>query len=126
MTPGQTNDSASLERTRLLSNESGYLCPHLANRVLVEPPSSVGVSGTIYLWGLSYCVDVTGAHAGTITDDNGKEILTVVATSNGPYFLQLSTPIQITANSGLKWVNLTGSTTSYCTPLYVTTRLNFE
>ena len=97
-----------------------------ASRVLVEPPSSVGVSGTIYLWGLSYCVDVTGAHAGTITDDNGKEILTAVATSNGPYFLQLSTPIQITANSGLKWVNVAGGGASYCTPMYVTTRLNYE
>ena len=118
-------DAPAFQREWVPMSSSGVAIAN-ASRVLVEPPSSVGVSGTIYLWGLSYCVDVTGAHAGTITDDNGKEILTAVATSNGPYFLQLSTPIQITANSGLKWVNLAGSTTSYCTPLYVTTRLNFE
>ena len=97
-----------------------------ADRILVNPPSSVGVSGTIYLWGVSFAVPAVAAHAGKITDDNGLELLTVVATQNGPYFLQLSTPIKVTENSGLLWDHLTGSTTSWCTPLYTTSHVKFE
>lgn len=118
-------DAPAFQREWMPMSSSGVAIA-AANRTLIEPPSSVGVSGTIYLWGVSYVAGAAAAHAGTITDDNGKEIITVVATQNGPYFLQLSTPIQITANSGLKWVNVAGTGASYCTPMYVTTRLNYE
>ena len=97
-----------------------------ADRILVNPPSAVGVSGTLYLWGVSFAVPSTAAHAGKITDDNGLELLTVVATQNGPYFLQLTTPIKVTDNSGLLWDNLAGSVTSWVTPLYTTSHVKFE
>ena len=83
-------------------------------------------TGTVYLWGLAYCVPDSGANAGTIIDADGKEVLTVVATQNGPYFLQLSTPIQLTPNSGLSFKTITTSADSYCTPFYVNTTLNYE
>lgn len=118
-------DAPAFQREWKPMNSSGVAIVG-ANRTLIEPPSSVGVSGTIYLWGISYVAATAAAHGGTVTDDNGKEIITLVATQNGPYFLQLSTPIEITPNSGLKWVNIAGAGASYCTPLYVTTHLNFE
>ena len=86
-------DAPAFQREWMPMSSSGVAIA-AANRTLIEPPSSVGVSGTIYLWGVSYVAAASTAHAGTITDDNGKEIITVVATQNGPYFLQLSTPSQ--------------------------------
>lgn len=95
-------------------------------QTIVKDPSSVGVSGTIYLWGLSYVAPTDTAQAVTVQDVNGKEIITAVCTQNGPYFLQLSTPIQITANSGLEVTRLNSTTNSYITPFYTTTRLKYE
>ena len=121
-------DAPAFQREWMPLSSSGVEIAN-ANRVLVNPPSSVGVSGTLYLWGVSYAVGDSNPHAGTITDDSGEEIITVVATQNGPYFLQLSTPIEVPINSGLKWVNLAGqpgAVRSYCTPLYTTTRLAYE
>ena len=83
-------------------------------------------TGTIYLWGLSYVAATDTAQALTIKDADDKEILTAVATQNGPYFLQLSTPIKITDNSGLKVVGLNSDADSYITPLYTVTRVNYE
>jgi hypothetical protein len=122
-------DAPAFQREWVPMSSSGVTIDNAATateQVIIKPTSSVGVSGTIYLWGLSYVVPTAAPHAGTIIDDNGKEILTVVATENGPFFLQLSTPIQITANSGLKFKTILTSAASYCTPLYVNTRLNYE
>lgn len=118
-------DAPAFQREWKPMNSSGVEISN-ADRILVNPPSSVGVSGTIYLWGVSFAVPSTAPHAGKITDDNGLELLTVVATQNGPYFLQLTTPIKVTDNSGLLWDHLAGSTTSWVTPLYTTSHVKFE
>tara|TARA_R110000751_G_scaffold299600_1_gene410789 strand:+ start:549 stop:902 length:354 start_codon:yes stop_codon:yes gene_type:complete len=116
-------------------SSSGVALPNAATAatetVIIKPTSSLdaqgnGFSGTIYLWGVSYVAAHANAHAGTIIDDDDKEILTVVATENGPYFLQLSTPIQITQNSGLKFKNLSTASVSYITPFYVNSTLKGE
>lgn len=121
-------DAPAFQREWKPLSSSGVLLATIGagEQTIVKDPSSVGVSGTIYLWGLSYVAATDTAQAVTVKDVNDKEIITAVCTQDGPYFLQLSTPIQITVNSGLKAVGLQSTTNSYITPLYTTTRLKYE
>lgn len=121
-------DAPAFQREWKPLSSSGVLLATIGTgeQTIVKDPSSVGVSGTIYLWGLSYVAADATAQAVTVMDVNDKEIVTAVATQNGPYFLQLSTPIQITVNSGLKVKGLQSTTDSYITPFYTTTRLKYE
>lgn len=121
-------DAPAFQREWKPMNSSGVLLEAIGtnSQQIIEAPSSVGVSGTIYLWGISFVAATDVAQAILVEDDNGKDIITVVATENGPYFLQLSTPIQITPNSGLKATGIVSNTNSYITPLYTASHLNFE
>ncbi len=122
-------DSPAFQREWKPLSSSGVLIDSIGTGVeqtIVVDPSSVGVSGTVYLWGLSYVAATADVQAVTVKDVNDKEIITAVATQNGPYFLQLSTPIQITENSGLKVYSLRSDAASYITPFYTTTHLKYE
>ena len=121
-------DAPAFQREWKPLSSSGVLLNSIGTgeQTIVKDPSSVGVSGTIYLWGLSYVAGTDTAQAVTVMDINDKEIVTAVCTQNGPYFLQLSTPIQITVNSGLKVKGLQSTVASYITPFYTTTLLNYE
>ena len=121
-------DAPAFQREWKPLSSSGVLLNAIGTgeQTIVKDPSSVGVSGTIYLWGLSFVASTDIAQAVTVKDVNDKEIITAVATQNGPYFLQLSTPIQITVNSGLKVTGLQSTTASYITPFYTTTRLKYD
>jgi hypothetical protein len=121
-------DAPAFQREWKPLSSSGVLLASIltGEQTIVKDPSSVGVSGTIYLWGLSYVAATDVAQAVTVMDVNDKEIITTVCTQNGPYFLQLSTPIQITPNSGLKVKGLQSNTNSYITPFYTTTLLKYE
>ena len=121
-------DAPAFQREWKPMNSSGVLVES-ASRQIVEPPSSTYFSGAgncHYLWGISYVVDTDAAHAATITDDDGNAILTVVATENGPYFLQLTTPIKIKDNSGIRLAKIAGASNSYVTPFYTTSHLPNE
>jgi len=95
-------------------------------QTIVKAPSSVGVSGTVYLWGLSFCVAHEDPQGGNIVDDNQNIITSVLGTQDGPYFLHLDTPIQITPNSGLKYDPLVSTQNAWVTPYYVVMRKNYE
>jgi hypothetical protein len=121
-------DAPAFQREWKPLSSSGVLLATIGTgeQTIVKDPSSVGVSGTIYLWGLSFVAGTDVAQAVTVKDVNDKEIITAVCSQNGPYFLQLSTPIQITVNSGLKVKGLSSTTNSYITPFYTTTLLKYE
>lgn len=98
-------------------------------QTVVKATSSVGVSGTLYIWGMSLCTTSTNAQAVAIKDDEDNIITSMVASANGPYFLQLSTPIRVPDNSKLRMERLTAagaSADTYCTVNYTSTRLNYE
>lgn len=98
-----------------------------AKQVIVKAPSSVGVSGTIYLWGISLAVADPNPQAGNILDDNDKIITVLMATESGPYFLHLNTPIKIDENCGLRFDPLLTLTANvFCTPYYVVMHKNYE
>ena len=121
-------DAPAFQREWKPLSSSGILVNNIGagEQTIIKDPSSVGVSGTIYLWGLAYVAPTSTAQAVAVKDVNDKEIMSVVATENGPYFLQLSTPIQITENSGLKVVGLASTGISYITPFYTTTHVKYE
>ena len=121
-------DAPAFQREWKPMNSSGVLLEAIDtnSQQIIEAPSSVGVSGTIYLWGISLVAATDVAQAILVEDDNGKDIITLVATENGPYFLQLSTPIQITPNSGLKATGIVSTDNSYITPLYTTSHVKYE
>ena len=98
-------------------------------QILVKATSSVGVSGTIFVWGMSLCTTSTNAQALEIRDDESNVITNMVASRNGPFFLQLSTPIRIISNSGLSSVRAVTSGASgdtWCTIYYTSTHLKYE
>ena len=99
-------------------------------QTVVKATSSLGVSGDIFVWGMSLCTTSTTAQALEIRDDESNVILNMVASRNGPFFLQLSTPIRIIPNSGLSSVRAaTGAGTSsdtWCTIYYTSTHLKYE
>ena len=96
--------------------------------VVVEAVSGVGTSGTIYIWGMSLATASTNAQAGNVIDGNGNIISAMIATANGPYFLQLSTPIKVPINSYLSFKRLTdaGAASCYVTIFTTSTHLQFE
>ena len=83
---------------------------------------SSGLYATHYLWGICLACAESNPQGGDIIDADDKKIVTMVATQNGPYFLQLSTPIKITQNSNLRYKVLASNNTdsTYVTPLYTT------
>ena len=96
---------------------------------VVKATSSLGVSGDIFVWGMSLCTTSTNAQAVEIRDDESNVILNMVASRNGPFFLQLSTPIRIISNSGLSSVRAVTSGASgdtWCTIYYTSTHLKYE
>jgi len=95
-------------------------------QTLVDAPSSVGVSGTVYLWGMSFVTADSSPQGGDIEDDNQRVLTTVVATQDGPFVMHLDTPIQITENSGVKYNPLVSDANAYCTPYYVVMHKNYE
>ena len=99
-------------------------------QTIVKATSSVGVSGTLYIWGMSLSALHPLMHK-LLQLRMMKTILitSVVATANGPYFLQLSTPIQVPINSKLRMERLTATNANadtYCTINYTSARLNYE
>ena len=99
-------------------SSSGVLMEDITAQPLVEAPSSNSLSGTIYLWGLCFATGQEDVCGGTIKDDDGNIITSVLATSNGPFFLGLDTPIRLTQNSRLMYHKIVHKAQTYCTPLY--------
>jgi len=98
-------------------------------QTLIEPPSALnsGTSGTIFLWGFSFVTPATAARGGVLKDADGKPVGAAVGTSQGPYFLTLSTPIKLPQNSGLTYTKLGAHTAgSYVTPYYIIATENSE
>ena len=122
------NESPAFQREWKYLNSSSVLIDNIGTgtQEVVKAVSSTGVSGTLYVWGFSMATVSNAAQAGIIKDDEGNEILTLCATRNGPYFLQLSTPIEITANSALTFRGLASDAAAYVTPLYATSYLKYE
>ena len=124
-------DSPAFQREWMPINSSGVQLTTITTdpQTIVEATSSVGVSGTIYIWGISLCTASTNAQAISIKDDADNTIISMVASANGPYFLQLSTPIQVPINSKLRMERLTAggaSADTYCTVNYTSTQLKYE
>jgi len=101
-----------------------------ASQRLIEPPSATltEASGTVYLWGFSFVTPSTNARGGVLKDDDGNPVAAAVGTSQGPFFLTLSTPIKLPQNSGLSYEKVGSHTAdSYVTPFcIVTTQPNEE
>lgn len=124
-------DAPAFQREWMPISSSGVQLTTITTdaQTLVKATSSVGVSGTLYIWGMSLCTTSTNAQAIAIKDDEDNTITSVVATANGPYFLQLSTPIQVPINSKLRMERLTAANAdadTYCTINYTSARLNYE
>jgi len=96
---------------------------------IVKAASSVGVSGTLYLWGICLAAATGDPQAIDIKVDNaGDTLMTLVATQNGPFFLGLSTPIEIPVNSKITATRVAGTTDRNCyiTALTTATREAYE
>ena len=96
---------------------------------LIKATSSVGVSGTIHLWGLGMATAVGNSEQIMLMDDEGNNIITMQATDEGPYFIRFSCPITLPINSKLtaQVLNRSGTgTIMYITPMYTSTYLNYE
>ena len=121
-------DAPAFQREWKYMNSSGVLINGIGatNQEVIKAVSGVGVSGTIYLWGCAMATTSDSAQAGHLIDDAGKEILTLCATRNGPYFLMLSTPIEIIPNSAVTFKGLASNAASYVTPLYTTSYFEYE
>lgn len=89
-------------------------------QTLIESPSATyDMSGTLYIWGISFCTGATTATGGKLLDDDDNPVGAVVGTSKGPYFLKLSSPIKLPKNSSLKYEQVIHNTNSFVTPYYV-------
>lgn len=98
-------------------------------QTVVKATSSVGVSGTLYVWGMSLATTSTNPQAIAVKDDAGNQLATMVASANGPYFLQLSTPMKVIPNSKLygERVSTAGaSADTYLTVYYASMKENYE
>ena len=119
-------DSPAFQREWKTLNSSGVLID-AAEQIIVKPASGVGVSGTHYLWGLAFVCDQSNAGAVRVHDDADTETYCVaVASRQGPFFLSLPTPLEVTENSGVKVTTLAAQTKMYCTPLYTTSTKKYE
>ena len=124
-------DAPAFQREWMPLNSSGVKMTtvNTDKQTVVEAVSSVGVSGTLYVWGMSLATTSTNAQALYIKDDADTVIGTMIASRQGPYFLQLSTPMKMLANSKLVAERLTaaGATAdTYVTLFTTSTRLNYE
>ena len=96
-----------------------------AFQTLVESPSATpgnggfGASGSIFLWGVTFSTAQTAATGGKLIDDDGNPVGAVVGTCNGPFFLNLSTPIRLPQNSSLRYERVVHGANTYVTPHYV-------
>ena len=96
-------------------------------QTVVKATSSEGVSGTIYIWGVAATTATNNAQAIKLKDDAGTELLTVVCSRNGPYFLQLTTPLKIIDNSKIIAEVLSPlGDDLYVTVLHTSTNFNYE
>ena len=115
-------DSPAFQREWKSLGSSGVLLDDTASQIVVKAasgPSESGVSGTLYLWGLGMCTTNSAAAGGHIKDDAGNTLATVVSTRNGPFFLQLPTPIKLPQNSNLVYHQIIYRAESYLTPFYL-------
>ena len=120
-------ESPAFQREWKPVDSSGVAINSGAGQVLIQPPSAVGgVSGTIYLWGLSFASQHIDANGGTITDDNGEILTVAVGNAAGPMFLQLSTPIKVAINSGVNYNRLAYKAGSYITCYYTVSTEPYE
>jgi hypothetical protein len=84
-------------------------------------------SGTLYLWGLAFVCDQDSAGSVRVHDDADTETYCVaVASRQGPFFLSLPTPLEVTENSGLQVTTLSAKVNMWCTPLYTTSTKKYE
>ena len=97
-------------------------------QTVVKATSSEGVSGTIYIWGVAATTATNQPQAIKLKDDAGTELLTVICSRNGPYFLQLTTPLKIIDNSKIIAEVLSPELLDelYVTILYTSSHLKFE
>ncbi len=98
-------------------------------QTVVKATSGVGFSGTLYVWGMSLATTSTSPQAIAVKDDAGNQLATMVASANGPYFLQLSTPMKVLPNSklyGQRVATAGASADTYLTVYYASVRTNYE
>ena len=114
-------DSPSFQREFGVMGASSILIPADTNaHEIVAAASSVGVSATHYLWGVSYCTSGTDSHAGIITDSESNNIAFVSARQEGPTFLSFKGPVKLPANGGLTFTKTSNAQVSWITP-YIST-----
>ena len=124
-------DAPAFQREWKTLNGSGVLISSSESGPvdIVKAASSVGGSGTLYLWGICLAAATGDPQALDIKVDNaGDTIITLVATQNGPFFLSLATPIEIPVNSKLTATRVAGTTDRNCyvTALTTATREVYE
>ena len=124
-------DSPAFQREwKGLSSSAVEILPTVLDghlQTVVKATSSVGVSGTIYVWGVAATTATNQAQAIKLKDDAGTELLTVTFSRNGPYFLQLTTPLKIIDNSKIiAEVPSSPDDELYVTILYTSSHLKFE
>tara|TARA_R110000851_G_scaffold258324_2_gene410756 strand:+ start:308 stop:736 length:429 start_codon:yes stop_codon:yes gene_type:complete len=119
-------DSPAFQREWKPVESSGVLIDNAASQVLIQPPSGVGVSGTIYLWGISFASKDVDANGGTITDDLGNIISVAMGNAAGPVFLQLSTPIKVPINCGVQYNRIIYKAGSLVTCYYTVSTEPYE
>lgn len=119
-------ESPAFQREWKPVDSSGVAIGNVASQVLIQPPSSVGVSGTIYIWGVAFASQDIDANGGTITDDLGNIISVAMGNAAGPMFLQLSTPIKVPINCGVKYNRLVYKAGSYVTCYYTVSTEPYE
>jgi hypothetical protein len=120
-------NSPAFQREWKTLNSSGVLVNNVSTQIMVKPASSTGVSGTVYLWGLGFVCTQSNAGAIRIHDDADNVTYGVaVASRQGPFFLALPTPLEVTENSGLKATVLSYQNAMYCTPMYTTSTKKYE
>ena len=116
------NDAPAFQRAWQSFDPSAVALNGDASQRVIEPPSSTlqAASGTVYIWGFSFATPSTAARGGVLKDDDGNPIGAAVGTCNGPFFLNLSTPIKLPKNSGVSYEKVGSHTAnSYLTPYYV-------
>jgi len=99
-------------------------------QTLVEPVSAQGVGGVntgkIYIWGITFVTNTTAPGAIRIHNvDDDQTYCVAVATRQGPFFLSLPTPLEVTENSGLMCTSENAVSNMYCTPMYTTSTERF-
>ena len=122
--PGFQREWKPVESSGVLLESNGT---GLSNaQVLIQPPSGTDTSGTVYLWGISFASESTSVNGGLIVDDSGEILTVAVGSAYGPMFLQLSTPIKVPINSGVKYQELAYQAGSYITCYYTVSHQPYD